>query len=190
MIPLVGDGGHAADNGHDGLYRYYAASVAPRLLATSVMDVARPWKATLSMGVGSLRGSAHRMRSMADALACIAGQTPVLTRSSRSISNFKVRRGDRVGLKVTVRRRRMHELLDRLVHLYLPRVREFRGIPTCSIDGGGSVSVGVRSLAVLNEVEHAGHDAGGLSVCITVRTTSARQSVRLLRRIAFPLCPQ
>ncbi|CUX76552.1 50S ribosomal protein L5 [Candidatus Tremblaya princeps] len=190
MIPIAGDGGHAADNGHDGLYRYYAASVAPRLLGPSAMEVPRLWKATLSMGVGRLRGSAPSVRCMSEALASITGQRPMPTRSSRSISNFKVRRGDTVGLKVTLRSRRMHELTDRLIHLYLPRVRDFRGVPASSIDAGGSISIGVRSLSVFNEVEYTAPEASGLCATLTVRATCVAQSVRLLRRVSFPLIPQ
>ncbi len=190
MIPIVGDGGHAAYNGHDGLYRYYAASVAPRLLGPSAMEVPRLWKATLSMGIGRLRGSAPSVRSLSEALASITGQRPMPTRSSRSISNFKVRRGEIVGLKVTLRNRRMHELTDRLIHLYLPRVRDFRGVPASSIDVGGSISIGVRSLSVFNEVEYTAPETCGLCASLTVRATCVAQSARLLNRVSFPLIPQ
>lgn len=109
----------------------------------NVMQVPRIEKIVLNMGVGKQADGNKRLEAVAADLAAIAGQKPVLTRAKNSIANFKLREGDLIGVKVTLRRRQMYEFLDRLIAVAIPRIRDFRGLSRKAFDGRGSYSLGL-----------------------------------------------
>ena len=119
----------------------------------NVMEVPKIEKITLSMGVGEATQDKKKVTSAAEEMELIAGQKPVITKARKSIAQFKLREGMPIGAKVTLRRERMYEFLDRLINIALPRVRDFRGVPGNSFDGRGNYSLGLKEQIVFPEIE-------------------------------------
>ena len=154
----------------------------------SVMQVPRITKVTLNMGLGEAVANKGVLQSALSDLEKISGQKPVLTKAKRSEANFKIRAGWPIGAKVTLRRDRMYEFLDRLISVAIPRIRDFRGLPDKSFDGRGNYSFGIKEQIVFPEVDYDSIDAfRGLDVCITTSATNDREAESLLRAFNFPL---
>ena len=158
------------------LESYYQDTLVPSLMEKfgyqSVMQVPRITKITLNMGVGEALVNKNAMESAVADLSAISGQKPIITKARKSVANFKVREGWSVGCKVTLRRERMYEFLDRLISVAFPRARDFRGLSPRSFDGRGNYSLGLKEQIVFPEVDYDKVDAiRGLDVAIT---TSAR----------------
>ena len=153
----------------------------------NVMQVPRLEKVVLNMGVGEAVNDTKKVTSAAADLALIAGQRPVVTRARKAISTFKVRENMPIGAKVTLRRTRMYEFLDRLVTVALPRVRDFRGLDPKSFDGRGNYALGVKEHIIFPEIDYDKAEAMlGLDivVCTTARTDAEAKA--LLREFNFP----
>ncbi len=153
----------------------------------NVMQVPRLEKVVLNMGVGEGVADAKKVQAAADDLAVIAGQKPVITHARRSIATFKLREGMPIGVKVTLRRARMYDFVDRLVNVALPRVRDFRGLNPASFDGRGNFSLGIREHIVFPEVDYDKiEEVWGLDVVICTTAPTDAEALALLSAFNFP----
>ena len=153
----------------------------------SVMEVPRIEKITLNMGVGEAVADKKVMEFAVGDMRKIAGQKPVVTKSRKSIAGFKFREDYPVGCKVTLRRERMYEFLDRLITVAIPRIRDFRGIPAKSFDGRGNYNMGVREQIIFPEIEYDKIDAlRGMNITITTTAKTDEEARALLAAFKFP----
>ncbi|MCB1471972.1 MAG: 50S ribosomal protein L5 [Rhodobiaceae bacterium] len=171
--------------------RHYAEVVRPKLVEEfgykNPMEVPQIEKIVINMGVGEAVGDSKRVQTAAGELAQIAGQRPVVTKARTSIASFKVREGMPIGTKVTLRKARMYEFLDRLVTIALPRVRDFRGLNAKSFDGRGNYAMGIKEHIVFPEIDYdkVDHIMGmDIVVCTTAKTDDEARA--LLRGFNFP----
>jgi large subunit ribosomal protein L5 len=151
------------------------------------MSVPRIDKIVLNMGVGEATADSKKVQIAADDLALIAGQKPVITRARKSISTFKLREGMPIGAKVTLRKARMYEFLDRLVTVALPRVRDFRGLSAKSFDGRGNFALGIKEHIIFPEINYDKVDqilGMDIVVCTTAKTDQEARA--LLSAMNFP----
>ncbi|MCA1851508.1 MAG: 50S ribosomal protein L5 [Beggiatoa sp.] len=154
----------------------------------SRMAVPRISKITLNMGVGEAVADKKVIDHAVDDLQRIAGQKPVVTKARKSIANFKIRDGWPIGCMVTLRRERMYEFLERLIHIAVPRIRDFRGLPARGFDGRGNYSFGVKEQIIFPEIDYDKIDAiRGLDVCITTTARNDEEGRALLMAFYFPL---
>lgn len=170
----------------------YRDEIAPKLKEelglANVMEVPRITKITLNMGVGEAVGDKKVMESALADMTKIAGQKPVVTLSRRSIAGFKIRDGWPIGCKVTLRRERMYEFLERLISVAIPRVRDFRGVSPKSFDGRGNFAMGVTEQIIFPEINYDEVDAlRGMDVTITTTARTDDEGRALLRAFNFPL---
>ncbi|MFZ5654006.1 MAG: 50S ribosomal protein L5 [Pseudomonadota bacterium] len=174
------------------LHELYRAELAPRLREelhlANIMEVPRITKITLNMGVGEAVADKKVLdNAMAD-LARIAGQKPVITRARKSIAGFKIRDGWPVGCKVTLRRERMYDFLERLISIAIPRIRDFRGISAKSFDGQGNFAMGIAEQIIFPEIDYDKIDKlRGLDVVIATSARNDDEGRALLRAFGFPL---
>ncbi len=171
---------------------YYKKTVAPQLMKQfgykSVMEVPRIEKITLNMGVGEAVADKKVMDHAVSDMQKIAGQKPVVTKSKKSIAGFKIRENYPVGCKVTLRRDRMYEFLDRLVTVAIPRIRDFRGISGKSFDGRGNYNMGIKEQIIFPEIEYDKIDAlRGMNITITTTAKTDEEAKALLLAFKFPL---
>lgn len=153
----------------------------------SIMEVPRIEKITLNMGVGEAVADKKVMEHAVGDLEKIAGQKPVVTVARKSIAGFKIRDNYPIGCKVTLRRERMYEFLDRLISIALPRVRDFRGVNGKSFDGRGNYNMGVREQIIFPEIEYDKIDAlRGLNITITTTAKTDAEAKALLSLFKFP----
>jgi large subunit ribosomal protein L5 len=152
------------------------------------MQVPRITQITLNMGVGEALNDRKQLEAAVADMQAIAGQKPIITNARRSIAGFKIRDGYPIGCKVTLRRSRMYEFLDRLINIALPRQRDFRGISPKSFDGRGNFSMGFSEQIVFAEIDYDKIDRiRGLDVNITTTAANDDQGRALLRAFNFPL---
>ena len=173
------------------LHDHYKEKVVPQLMEKfgykSIMEVPRIEKITLNMGVGEAVGDKKSMEFAVGDMARIAGQKPIVTRARKSVAGFKIREGWPIGCKVTLRRERMYEFLDRLVNIALPRVRDFRGLSPKSFDGRGNYSLGVKEQIIFPEVEYDKVDTlRGMDITITTTARTDEEGRALLDGFNFP----
>lgn len=154
---------------------------------TNPMQVPKIEKITLNMGVGEGTQDKKKVTTAAEEMELIAGQKPVITKAKKSIAQFKLREGMPVGTKVTLRRERMYEFLDRLITIALPRVRDFRGLNPKSFDGNGNYAMGLKEQIVFPEIAYDRIDTvRGLDVIITTTARTDEEARELLRLFNFP----
>jgi large subunit ribosomal protein L5 len=153
----------------------------------SVMQVPRIEKITLNMGVGEAIADKKVMDNAVADLRLIAGQQPIVTFARKSVAGFKIREGWPIGCKVTLRRERMYEFLDRLVSVAIPRIRDFRGLSAKAFDGRGNYSMGVREQIIFPEIDYDKIDAlRGLDITITTSARTDEEGRALLEAFNFP----
>ncbi len=151
------------------------------------MQVPRIAKITLNMGVGEAVADKKILDNAMGDMEKIAGQKPVITRARRSIATFKIREGWPIGCKVTLRRERMYEFLDRLITIAIPRIRDFRGLNPRAFDGRGNYSMGVREQIIFPEIDYDKVDAlRGMDIVITTTARSDAEGRALLEAFRFP----
>jgi large subunit ribosomal protein L5 len=139
------------------------------------------------MGVGEAVADGKKIQAAANELAAISGQKPVITKSRKAIANFKLREGLSIGCKVTLRRERMYEFLDRLVNIALPRVRDFRGVSAKSFDGNGNYALGLKEQIVFPEIDYDKIDAvRGMDIVICTTARSDAEAKALLKGFDMP----
>ena len=154
----------------------------------NVMQVPRIAKITLNMGVGEAVADRKQLDAAMADMAAIAGQKPVMTKARRSIAGFKIRDNMPIGCKVTLRRERMYEFLDRLINIAIPRQRDFRGISPKAFDGRGNFAMGITEQIVFPEIDYDKIDKiRGLDIVIVTTAKTDDQSRALLRAFNFPL---
>jgi len=169
----------------------YRDKIVPDLMKkfgyTTVMQVPRIKKITLNMGVGEAVNDKKVLDHAVADMTRIAGQKPVVTKTRKSIANFKVRAGYPVGCMVTLRGARMYEFLDRLVNIAIPRIRDFRGVSSRAFDGRGSYSLGVKEQIIFPEIEYDKIDAlRGLDIAINTSARTDDEARALLTAFRFP----
>ena len=174
------------------LFDHYKDKVAPELMKKfgykSIMEVPRIEKITLNMGVGEAVADKKVMEHAVSDMQKIAGQKPVVTKSKKSIAGFKIREGYPVGCKVTLRKARMYEFLDRLVTVAIPRIRDFRGLSGRAFDGRGNYNMGIREQIIFPEIEYDKIDAlRGMNITITTSAKTDAEARALLLAFKFPL---
>lgn len=153
----------------------------------NVMQVPRFEKIVLNMGVGEAVAQAKLLDGAVADLTTIAGQRPVITRAKKSIANFKIREGNPIGAKVTLRGPRMWEFLDRLINLAIPRIRDFRGLSPRSFDGNGNYSFGVTEQLIFPEVDYDSIDTiRGMDITIVTTAITDEEGRALLEAFSFP----
>lgn len=151
------------------------------------MEVPRLEKIVINMGVGDAAQDSKRIEAAVSDLATITGQKPVVTRAKKSIAGFKLREGQVVGCKVTLRRERMYEFLDRLVTIALPRVRDFRGVNGKSLDGRGNLNMGLKEQIVFPEIDYDKVDRiRGMDICIVTTAKTNEEARALLEGFDLP----
>lgn len=174
------------------LQKYYETEVADILTKRfgykSVMEVPRITKITLNMGVGEAVTNKKTIDHAISDMTAIAGQKAIATHAKKSLAGFKIREGYAIGCKVTLRRQRMYEFLDRLVTVALPRVRDFRGLNPKSFDGTGNYSFGLTEQIVFVEIDYDKIDCiRGLDICITTSAKTNEEAKALLEAFNLPL---
>ena len=153
----------------------------------NVLEVPRLDKIVLNMGVGEAVADSKKIKSAFEDLQAIAGQKPVITKAKKSIATFKLRDGMPIGVKVTLRKDRMYEFLDRLVTIALPRVRDFRGLNAKSFDGRGNYAMGLKEHIVFPEIDYDKVDqVWGLDVIVVTSAQTDDEARELLRGFNFP----
>ena len=173
------------------LHELYDTTVRPALMQEfgykNPMQVPRLEKIVVNMGVGEAVQDSKKVEAAANDLAAITGQHPVIAKAKRSIATFKLRQGMPIGCKVTLRRERMYEFLDRLITVALPRVRDFRGIPGQSFDGRGNFALGLREQLVFPEIDYDRVDATrGMNVVVVTTAKTDAEAKALLRGFNMP----
>jgi large subunit ribosomal protein L5 len=157
----------------------------------NIMAVPRLEKAVINMGLGEAIQNGKILDAAVDELGRISGQRPIITRARKSIANFKLREGMAIGTAVTLRGNKMFEFLDRLVNVALPRVRDFRGVPTRSFDGRGNYTLGLRDQLIFPEIDYAKVDViKGMNVTIVTTARTDDEARELLRLIGMPFRQQ
>ena len=173
------------------LLEVYRKEIVPKLKKafdySSVMQVPHIEKITINMGVGEAALDKKILANAMSDLEKIVGQKPVATLARKSIAGFKIHEGWPIGCKVTLRRAKMYEFLDRLISIVLPRVRDFRGISARSFDGRGNYSLGIKEQIVFPEIEYDKVDAiRGMDITITTSSKSNKEAFALLQAFNFP----
>ena len=175
-----------------GLKEKYAKEVIPKMKErfgyNNDLAVPKIIKVVVNTGIGKFLKDEKMQEIVAKDLAMITGQRPVFTLAKGAVSGFKIRKGMKVGLKVTLRRRRMYDFLDRLIGAALPRIRDFRGIPEKSIDEKGNLTIGIKEHIVFPEIAHEEVKLiFGLEVTVVTNSKKREEAVELFRLLGFPI---
>ena len=173
------------------LEKFYKDEVVPKLMKQfgyeNVMQVPRITKIALNMGDGEAVGNKKILENAVADMAKFAGQKPVTTKARVSVASFKIRDGWPIGCKVTLRRKRMYEFLDRLVNISLPRVRDFRGVSGRSFDGRGNYNMGIKEQIIFPEIDFDQVDAmRGMDIAIATTAKTNEEAKVLLEAFRFP----
>jgi large subunit ribosomal protein L5 len=173
------------------LQKYYEKEVVAKLKQQlglpNALEVPRITKITLNMGVGEAVNDKKIVDKAIQDMMTISGQKPVATKARKSVATFKIRDGQLIGCKVTLRRHRMYEFLDRLINIAIPRIRDFRGLNPRSFDGQGNYSLGIQEQIIFPEIDYSQIDAvRGLDVTITTTAKSDAHARALLEAFNFP----
>ena len=173
------------------LHEHYDKVVRPALMKEfsyqNPMQVPRLDKIVINMGVGEATQDQKKLQAAAADLTAITGQKPVITKSRKSIANFKLREGLSIGCKVTLRRARMYEFLDRLISVALPRVRDFRGVNGRSFDGRGNYALGLKEQLVFPEIDYDKTDTvRGMDIVICTTAKTDAEAKALLKGFDMP----
>jgi large subunit ribosomal protein L5 len=173
------------------LQEYFDKKVVPQLQQQlglkNALEVPRITKITLNMGVGEAVNDKKIIEKATQDLMMISGQKPVATKARKSVATFKIRDGQAIGCKVTLRRRRMYEFLDRLINVAIPRIRDFRGLNPRSFDGQGNYNLGIQEQIIFPEIDFNQIDAvRGLDISITTTAQSDAHARALLEAFNFP----
>lgn len=173
------------------LYNHYKEYVTNNLIEIfkyrSIMQVPRVVKITINMGIGRSVLDKNFLEKSVEDLTAISGQKPILTKSKKSIANFKIRQGQPIGCKVTLRKSRMWDFLEKLISIAIPRIRDFRGLSIKSFDGRGNYSIGIREQIIFPEINYETIDSiRGMNITITTSANSDKEAYTLLTALRFP----
>ena len=153
----------------------------------NIFEVPKISKIVVNIGVGEAVSDSKKINAALDDLASITGQKPVVTKAKKSIAGFKLRKGLSIGCKVTLRKNRMYEFLDRLIYIALPRVRDFKGLSSKSFDGNGNYSIGIKEQIIFPEIDYDKIDkVRGMDINIVTDTNNQDHALELLRGFNLP----
>ena len=177
-----------ADNRIKALYK---ETIVPAMMKKfnykNVNQVPKLVKITINSGLGDVKDNSKSIQQAQEELKVIAGQKPVLTLAKKSVANFKVREGQGVGMKVTLRGERMYEFFDKFISIALPRVRDFRGVPRKSFDGRGNYAMGVKEQLIFPEISYDQVEKiRGFDICITTTANTDEEARELLTLLGMP----
>lgn len=169
----------------------YLKTAVPALIKKfnykNVNQVPKLVKITINSGLGDVKDNSKSVQLAQEELKLISGQKPILTAAKKSVANFKIREGQSVGMKVTLRGTRMYEFFDKLVSIALPRVRDFRGVPTKSFDGRGNYAMGVKEQLIFPEISYDQVEKiRGFDICITTTANTDEEARELLALLGMP----
>ena len=169
----------------------YTSEIAPALMQQfgykSVMQIPKLDKVVINVGVGDAKENSKAIAAVMKDIAAITGQKPVPTYARKSVANFKLRQGMKIGVKVTLRGERMYEFVDRLFNLALPRVRDFKGINPNAFDGRGNYSLGLKEQLLFPEIEYDKVEKiRGMDICFVTTAQNDEEARELLRRMGAP----
>lgn len=181
----------ATENTTNRIKENYVKNVVPALIKKfnykNVNQVPKLVKITINSGLGDVKDNAKSVQLAQEELKLISGQKPVLTQAKKSVANFKIREGQSVGMKVTLRGKRMYEFFDKFVSLALPRVRDFRGVPTKSFDGRGNYAMGVKEQLIFPEISYDQVEKiRGFDLCFTTTANTDEEARELLALLGMP----
>jgi len=173
------------------LNEIYTKSIRPELLQQNgyknILEVPKLQKIVINMGLGEAVQDSKKVASAVADLTKITGQKPIITKASKSVAGFKLREGMPIGCKVTLRRDRMYEFLDRLITIALPRVRDFRGLSPSSFDGSGNYAMGLKEQIVFPEIDYDQIDTiRGMDIIFVTSAKTDDEARELLRKFDFP----
>ena len=183
---------HAADTKR--VYRLkarYTEKVVPALMAkfnyTNINEVPKLEKIVLNMGLGDEKDNAKSFQVAVEELKLISGQKPVVTKAKKSVANFKVREGQNIGAKVTLRAGKMYDFLDKLMSIVLPRVRDFKGVSSKSFDGRGNYAMGVKEQLIFPEIQYDQVEKiRGFDICFVTTANTDEEARELLKALGMP----
>jgi large subunit ribosomal protein L5 len=173
------------------LVEEYKKNIIPHLMKTfsykNIMQVPKLEKIVINMGIGEAKENAKFLESAMEDLKVIAGQKPIVTRSKKAISNFKLREGIPIGCCVTLRRWRMYEFLDRLISVAIPRVRDFRGLSLTSFDGRGNYNIGLKEQIIFPEIDYDKVEKiRGMNIAFATTAKTDAEALELLTSLGLP----
>ena len=173
------------------LKQFYTEKLRPSLMQkfnySNILQTPRLEKIVVNIGVGENVADSKKINAAVDDLALITGQKPSVTKAKKSIAGFKLRKGMNIGCKVTLRKDRMYEFVDRLITIALPRVRDFKGLSKKSFDGNGNYSLGIKEQIIFPEINYDNIDnIRGMDVCINTSAKSQEHAKALLKALDFP----
>ena len=173
------------------LQEHYKKVVIPTMMKKwgfdNVNAVPRIDKVVINVGLGDCKDDTKKFQNAVDEIGLITGQKPLVTKSKKSISNFKLRENQKIGAKVTLRGQRMYEFLDKLISIALPRVRDFRGISPASFDKNGNYALGIKEQLVFPEISYEKIDkVRGFDICIVTTAKNNADALALLTEMGFP----
>jgi len=175
----------------ESMQKKYREDIVPAMMKTfnyaNVMQVPRLEKIVINMGLGEALVNARVLDKSMEELSQVTGQTPVLTRARKSIANFKLREGNPIGCRVTLRRQRMYEFFDRFLNVALPRVRDFKGTSPKAFDGRGNYTVGVREQLIFPEINYDNvEQVQGMNITIVTSAKTDEEAKELLTLLGVP----
>ncbi len=175
----------------NGLKERYLKEVVPTMMREfgyrNIMEVPRVTKVVVNVGLGEALQNAKALEAASRDIATITGQRPIITRARKSIAGFKLRAGNPIGVKATLRGQRMYDFLDRLINVALPRQRDFRGVPRDSFDGRGNYTLGLREQLVWPEIDYDSIDkVRGMEISIVTTAKTDDEARRLLELMGMP----
>lgn len=169
----------------------YIQKIAPELMGKfsykNVMQIPKLEKIVINVGAGEARDNSKVIESIMNDIAAITGQKPVVCTARKSVANFKIREGMKIGVKVTLRGEKMYEFLDRLLNIALPRVRDFRGINPNSFDGRGNYNLGIKEQLIFPEIDYDKIDkVRGMDICLVTSAKTDEEAKELLAEFGAP----
>ena len=169
----------------------YTEKVVPALMAkfnyTNINEVPKLEKIVLNLGLGVEKVNSKSFQLAVEELKLISGQKPIVTKAKKSVANFKVREGQNIGAKVTLRAGKMYDFLDKLMSIVLPRVRDFKGVPTKSFDGRGNYAMGLKEQLIFPEISYDQVEkTRGLDICVVTTAKSDEEAKELLALLGMP----
>jgi large subunit ribosomal protein L5 len=173
------------------LLSMYRKDITPKMIEefgySSPMQVPKLQKVVFNVGVGESLTNSNAIESVVRMISTISGQKPVVTKAKNSLAGFKIREGMSIGVMATLRSKRMYEFVDRLINVALPRIRDFRGIPSKSFDGRGNYSLGINEQVIFPEIDYAQIDRlRSFQVTVVTSANSDREAFRMLQLMGFP----
>ncbi len=163
-------------------------AMAKQFSYANTMEMPRLMKVVVNVGAGHAKEQTALMNEVEKTLTTITGQKPVITKAKRAIASFKIRQGQPIGMMVTLRGEKMWSFLDRLINVALPRIRDFRGLPSSLVDRHGNFHLGIKDQTIFPEISYENIGAvHGLQVSLVTTSQNAEQATELLRQLGFPL---